>query len=157
MIERAGVVNSGIEAIFRVCEGGGFAAELRVVDRTDLLIAATSYDQYRTIFYKNVRYWKDWLGQCTYRGAYQEKVYRSALVLKLLTYESGAIVAALTFGFPEEIGGERNWDYRYTWVRDSAFTIYALLRIGFKVRVFFVCGDNNSNVLCSKTFFLEMI
>jgi GH15 family glucan-1,4-alpha-glucosidase len=79
-----------------------------------------------------VAYWRGWLAQCTYAGRWREIVQRSALVLKLLTYEpTGAIVAAPTCSLPECIGGERNWDYRYTWIRDSAFTIYAFLRIGF--------------------------
>ena len=77
-------------------------------------------------------YWLRWLSKCTYTGRWREMVYRSALVLKLLTYEpTGAIVAAPTCSLPERTGGERNWDYRYTWLRDAAFTLYGLLRIGF--------------------------
>jgi GH15 family glucan-1,4-alpha-glucosidase len=79
-----------------------------------------------------IDYWHQWLSRCTYRGRWREVVYRSALALKLLTFEpTGAIVAAPTCSLPEEIGGSRNWDYRYSWVRDAAFTLYALLRIGF--------------------------
>jgi GH15 family glucan-1,4-alpha-glucosidase len=82
---------------------------------------------------KTVNYWHSWLSACTYRGRWREQVERSALALKLLTFEpTGAIVAAATTSLPEVIGGARNWDYRYTWVRDAAFTIYGLLRIGFK-------------------------
>ncbi|MCK5943922.1 MAG: glycoside hydrolase family 15 protein, partial [Planctomycetes bacterium] len=77
-------------------------------------------------------YWHAWVGRCTYRGRWQEIVRRSALVLKLLTSrEYGSIVAAPTFGLPEEIGGERNWDYRFTWIRDASFTVYALIRLGY--------------------------
>jgi GH15 family glucan-1,4-alpha-glucosidase len=79
-----------------------------------------------------VDYWHQWLSKCTYRGRWRESVYRSALALKLLTFgPTGAIVAAPTCSLPEEVGGTRNWDYRYTWVRDAAFTLYSLLRIGF--------------------------
>jgi GH15 family glucan-1,4-alpha-glucosidase len=84
------------------------------------------------LFEATVDYWRRWLSQCVYKGKWRETVERSALVLKLLTYEpTGAIVAAPTCGLPEELGGERNWDYRYTWIRDAAFTLYGLLRIGF--------------------------
>ncbi len=84
------------------------------------------------IFEKTVDFWHTWLEQCTYKGRWREQVYRSALTLKLLTFEpTGAVVAAPTCSLPESIGGVRNWDYRYTWIRDSAFVIYALLRIGF--------------------------
>ncbi len=84
------------------------------------------------LFESTVAYWRRWLSKCTYTGRWREMVRRSALVLKLLTYEpSGAIVAAPTTSLPEEIGGSRNWDYRYTWIRDAAFTLYGLLRIGF--------------------------
>ncbi|MEO8682125.1 MAG: glycoside hydrolase family 15 protein [Vicinamibacterales bacterium] len=76
-------------------------------------------------------YWRRWLAKCSYRGRWREIVHRSALALKLLTFEpTGAIVAAPTCSLPEGVGGERNWDYRYTWIRDAAFTVYALMRIG---------------------------
>ena len=84
------------------------------------------------LFEATVRFWRAWLSRCSYRGRWRETVHRSALVLKLLTFEpTGAIVAAPTCSLPEELGGVRNWDYRYTWIRDAAFTVYALLRIGF--------------------------
>jgi len=77
-------------------------------------------------------FWKNWVAKCQYRGRWRETVIRSALALKLLTFEpTGAIVAAPTCSLPEEIGGVRNWDYRYTWIRDAAFTIYAFLRLGY--------------------------
>ena len=84
------------------------------------------------LFRATVEYWRRWLSKCAYKGRWREMVERSALVLKLLTYEpTGAIVAAPTCSLPEELQGERNWDYRYTWIRDAAFTVYGLLRIGF--------------------------
>jgi GH15 family glucan-1,4-alpha-glucosidase len=84
------------------------------------------------LFQRTVKYWHRWLSHSTYRGRWRERVERSALVLKLLTFEpTGAIVAAPTTSLPEVIGGPRNWDYRYTWLRDAAFTVYALVRIGF--------------------------
>ena len=84
------------------------------------------------LFQQTVAYWHRWLAKCTYKGRWRESVHRSALVLKLLTFSpTGAIVAAPTCGLPEHVGGVRNWDYRYTWIRDAAFTLYSLLRIGF--------------------------
>ncbi len=81
---------------------------------------------------ETIAYWKKWVSRCGYEGRWREMVIRSALALKLLTYQpSGAIVAAPTCGLPEEIGGVRNWDYRYTWIRDAAFTLYAFLRLGY--------------------------
>ncbi|CAK41144.1 uncharacterized protein An12g03070 [Aspergillus niger] len=77
-------------------------------------------------------FWSDWTSKCTFRGHYREQVERSLLVLKLLTYKpTGAIVAAPTFSLPEHIGGSRNWDYRYSWVRDAAFTVYVFLKNGY--------------------------
>jgi GH15 family glucan-1,4-alpha-glucosidase len=77
-------------------------------------------------------YWRRWISRSTYRGRWREMVNRSALALKLMVYDpTGALVAAPTMGLPETIGGERNWDYRYTWLRDAAFTLYSLIRVGF--------------------------
>ncbi len=84
------------------------------------------------LFRWTVNYWREWVGRCTYKGRWREMVKRSALALKLLTFEpTGAIVAAPTASLPEAIGHGRNWDYRFTWVRDAAFSIYGLVRIGF--------------------------
>ncbi|HUK89538.1 MAG TPA: glycoside hydrolase family 15 protein [Blastocatellia bacterium] len=91
-----------------------------------------SEEEAEELFQKTVKYWRGWLSACTYRGRWRERVERSALALKLMTFEpTGAIVAAPTTSLPEVIGGARNWDYRYTWLRDAAFTVYAFLRIGF--------------------------
>ncbi len=77
-------------------------------------------------------FWEHWLGRSTYTGRWREQLYRSAITLKLMTYApSGALVAAPTAALPEQIGGERNWDYRYTWIRDASFSVYALLGMGF--------------------------
>lgn len=79
-----------------------------------------------------IRYWGDWLAKSTYRGRWREMVNRSAMTLKLMTYApTGALVAAPTAALPEQVGGERNWDYRYTWIRDASFSVYALLGLGY--------------------------
>src|SRR5258705_1273072 len=83
-------------------------------------------------FKQTVNFWRRWVARNTYGGRWREMVNRSALTLKLLTSrQHGSIVAAPTFGLPETIGGGRNWDYRYTWIRDSSFTLYGLMRLGY--------------------------
>ena len=83
-------------------------------------------------FKDTVNFWHRWVARSTYRGRWREVVNRSALTLKLLTSRMhGSVVAAATFGLPEEVGGVRNWDYRYTWIRDASFTLYGLIRLGY--------------------------
>jgi len=124
-------------------EGGGVTAEflLREGDSAEFVLGehlpgtccpAGLAARAEELFQATVAYWRRWLRKSTYQGRWREMVHRSALVLKLLTFEpTGAIVAAPTCSLPETIGGTRNWDYRYSWVRDAAFTLYALIRIGF--------------------------
>ena len=89
-------------------------------------------DYVSSSFKDTLNYWRRWMGRSSYRGRWRETVNRSALTLKLLTSRThGSIVAAPTFGLPETIGGERNWDYRYTWIRDASFTLYGLIRLGY--------------------------
>jgi len=84
------------------------------------------------LFNDTVRFWRGWLSRSTYNGRWQEQVARSAMALKLMTYApTGGLVAAPTAALPEQVGGERNWDYRYTWIRDASFSVYALLGLGY--------------------------
>ncbi|WP_370416378.1 glycoside hydrolase family 15 protein [Streptomyces fradiae] len=90
-------------------------------------------EEFQRLFDETVGFWRSWLGQSTYTGRWREAVERSAVTLKLMTYApTGALVAAPTAGLPEQLGGERNWDYRFTWIRDASFSVYALLGLGFK-------------------------
>ncbi len=83
-------------------------------------------------FRETARFWKRWIAKSKYKGRWREMVNRSALMLKLLiSREHGSLIAAPTFSLPEQIGGVRNWDYRFTWLRDATFTLYALIRLGF--------------------------
>jgi len=83
-------------------------------------------------FQDTLDYWLRWSNHSSYQGRWREMVTRSALTLKLLTsHEHGSIAAATTFGLPEELGGERNWDYRASWIRDASFSMYALMRLGY--------------------------
>jgi GH15 family glucan-1,4-alpha-glucosidase len=113
-------------------EGQSAAFVLRTIDRDAASRCCPGIDEAEDRFRETVEYWRRWVSRCTYRGRWRETVQRSALALKLLTYEpTGAIVAAATTSLPESVGGPRNWDYRFTWIRDAAFTVYAFLRIGF--------------------------
>ncbi|GEL19789.1 glycoside hydrolase family 15 protein [Pseudonocardia asaccharolytica] len=88
--------------------------------------------EFQRLFDDTVAFWRSWLARSTYTGRWRETLQRSAITLKLMTYApSGGLVAAPTAGLPEQVGGERNWDYRYTWVRDASFSVYTLLRLGF--------------------------
>src|SRR4029079_8477825 len=105
-----------------------------VLDRVEPgeMLTAYSDADIAAAFEATVAFWRGWLRRSRYSGRWREMVHRSALTLKLLTYApTGAIGAHATTSLPEEIGGSRNWDYRYTWIRDAAFSLYALLRLGF--------------------------
>lgn len=112
---------------------------LNAGERTGVLLetggaapARVSVDELESMLLETQRYWREWVGRSTYRGRWREMVNRSAITLKLLTYApSGAMVAAATAGLPEQVGGERNWDYRYTWIRDASFSVHALLGLGY--------------------------
>ena len=123
---------TGVAADFTLDEGQSAAFVLRQIEPGQHAGHNPGAMEAEAWFRETVAYWRGWLAQCTYRGRWRETVHRSALALKLLTFEpTGAIVAAPTTSLPEGIGGVRNWDYRYTWVRDASFTVYALMRIGF--------------------------
>ncbi|MDP9168584.1 MAG: glycoside hydrolase family 15 protein, partial [Actinomycetota bacterium] len=105
---------------------------LEVLDVDDDLPSANAFDVTDALLEATTAYWRRWLSQSRYTGRWRETVHRSAITLKLLTHEqTGAIIAAPTTSIPEFIGGSRNWDYRYVWVRDAGFSLYALLRLGF--------------------------
>lgn len=123
---------NGVVAEFTLEEDHDVIVVLREIEPEEDCGMAISPEQSFEDFQETVDYWRNWLSQSTYTGRWREMVHRSALALKLMTFEpTGAIVAAPTCSLPEAIGGERNWDYRYTWIRDAAFTLYGLLRIGF--------------------------
>ncbi|HEY1598808.1 MAG TPA: glycoside hydrolase family 15 protein [Pirellulales bacterium] len=125
-------IAGGVVADFTLGEGESVAFVLRSLAADDPLTRGPEGGQAEDLFRATVEFWRRWLSKCTYAGRWREIVQRSALTLKLLCFEpTGAIVAAPTCSLPESIGGQRNWDYRYTWIRDAAFTLYALLRIGF--------------------------
>ena len=122
---------TGIHCEFTVRAGSSVTFVLERVE-PDYVPREYSEAETRAAYEQTIAFWRSWLSRSQYKGRWREMVNRSALTLKLLTYSpTGAIVAAPTTSLPEVIGGGRNWDYRYTWIRDAAFSLYALLRLGF--------------------------
>ena len=119
----------GVAGEFTLDEGDSVTFVLRRLDGDSPMTCCPGVGQAENLFRATVEFWRRWLSKCSYSGRSREIVQRSALTLKLLSFEpTGAIVAAPTCSLPESIGGGRNWDYRYTWIRDAAFTLYGLLR-----------------------------
>jgi GH15 family glucan-1,4-alpha-glucosidase len=121
----------GVAAEFELEEGQSRVFILRDHQPHDCLPCPPTEAEAEELFQTTATFWRKWISACTYHGRWREQVHRSALALKLLTFEpTGAIIGAPTTSLPEVIGGVRNWDYRYSWIRDAAFTVYAFLRIG---------------------------
>ena len=125
------IEGNGVVAEFELSEGETVCVAIGLIEKGEnrhLYIDNAHAQQHLD---ETIDYWRGWLNKCTYRGRWREMVHRSLLALKLLTFKpTGAIVAAPTCSLPETIGGTRNWDYRYTWIRDAAFTVYAFMRVG---------------------------
>ncbi len=122
----------GVRAIFTLQAGETLHFMLEYTYERDHTPHVLTEREYQVAFQDTLQFWRTWLAQCQYQGRWREMVQRSALVLKLLTYQpTGAIVAAPTTSLPENVGGNRNWDYRFTWLRDASFTLYSLLNLGF--------------------------
>jgi GH15 family glucan-1,4-alpha-glucosidase len=125
-------VDRGVAADFTLGEGETTTFILRHLKESENHRSCPHEGDVDIAFRQTVDFWQRWLAQCTYHGRWREMVHRSALALKLLTHKpTGAIVAAPTTSLPEYLGGKRNWDYRFTWLRDASFSLYALMRIGF--------------------------
>ena len=121
----------GVEASLSLHQGECAIFALRQLDEKHVGAPVRTEELEKDLFARTVEYWHRWLSKCTYAGRWREQVYRSALLLKVLTFEpTGALVASPTCSLPEAMGGARNWDYRYTWMRDAAFSLYGLLRVG---------------------------
>jgi GH15 family glucan-1,4-alpha-glucosidase len=122
---------SSVMGRFRLTEGQRVVLGLVYEVRAPAVFPATGEEAY-DLLQETISFWKKWASHCRYQGRYSDAVRRSALALKLLEFApSGAIIAAPTTSLPEKIGGVRNWDYRYCWLRDASFTLKALQSIGY--------------------------
>jgi len=128
---RATVPLDGHDTTIRMSAGDAVAFALSASDRGRCPTGEWDLEDARRLLRETREYWWRWIARCVYNGPYQEPVWRSALLLKLMTYApTGAIVAAPTTSLPEWIGGDRNWDYRFTWLRDASFTLFAFFQLG---------------------------
>jgi GH15 family glucan-1,4-alpha-glucosidase len=123
-----GVVSADVE----LANGDTALFVLEILDDDTSELSCQAIDSTEVLLDQTTLFWRNWLKQSTYKGRWREMVNRSAITLKLLSHEpTGAIIAAPTTSLPEYIGGGRNWDYRYVWIRDAGFSLFALLRLGF--------------------------
>ena len=125
------LAGAGIEAEFDVRDGGHGTIAMVGAHGEPLVFPSRAQSERRVE--ETTEFWRAWAARTTYAGAWRDAVVRSALALKLLVFApSGAIAAAATTSLPEAVGGSRNWDYRYAWIRDSSFTLEALLQLGYE-------------------------
>lgn len=128
---REGLLGRGLVALLTLSEGQNVTFILHSPEKA-MPSGAAVPGHLKRLEEETFDFWTEWTRKCTFRGQYREMVERSLLILKLLTYKpTGAIVASPTFALPENIGGSRNWDYRYSWVRDTSFTLYVFLKMGY--------------------------
>lgn len=129
--EKEGIQGRGLNACLRLQEGQTVTFVIHSPEKAmpnEVMVASHLHKMEED----TSDYWTNWTRKCKFRGHYRETVERSLLILKLLTYKpTGAIVASPTFSLPENVGGGRNWDYRYSWVRDTSFTLYVFLKMGY--------------------------
>jgi GH15 family glucan-1,4-alpha-glucosidase len=130
--EELKVINSTVLAEFNIKPGERIIFSMSYSNQSPAIIPELKTTAWKRM-QQTIHLWRDWISKCQYTGLYKDQVRRSALVLKLLTHApSGAIIAAPTTSLPERLGGGRNWDYRFCWLRDASFTTRVLLKLGFK-------------------------
>ncbi|MGH2820508.1 MAG: glycoside hydrolase family 15 protein, partial [Actinomycetota bacterium] len=121
-----------VEASFEVAEGQEICFAARYRPSHVASLPPVLPESCELFIERTDRFWRDWIERCTYRGRFRKQILRSVLTLKAMTYApSGGLVAAVTTSLPERLGGVRNWDYRYSWLRDATFTLDVLLDLGY--------------------------